>query len=1357
MHTVILSHFPRLIAFLRANVAILIVGVMLAALPVAMQTPQRASAAAMTGFTQVQAFYDSTCALKSDATVWCWGSNSAGQLGNGTVVSSAKPVQVSGLTDVSQIEAGGFSACALKSNATVWCWGYNLFGQLGNGTSTNSSIPVQVSGITVADGASQISLGQYHACALKVSRSVICWGWGDYQQNGNSTNATTYSPMTITGISTATQVATGISTSCALLSNQTVSCWGSGYNGQFGNNVRTVMTGTPQAVTITDVSKLTDSASFQFCATKSNQSVWCWGKNPEGVMQLLPVELTSMNGAISFSEKVNHACAVKADGTPWCWGKNSSYQLGDGTNVLKWTPQVVNGVGIATQISVGSNHSCALLQDTTIKCWGRNYEGQIGDGTVTSVTPYARTTAVSVIAPPTPLSTPTSVVATATPSTLKSISVSWAVNANASTYTLNLYNSTGATILGSQTGVTGTSTTITSSTYASITNNTSYKVTVTAIGDGSSYLDSSESSQVSVTTNTPAASPVISSQPTSVNRTLGQTASFSVTATRGDSGTLSYDWNKDGVSISGEVSSTLTLSSITSADAAAYTVVVTNTLSSGVSSSTTSAAATLTVSGALSIATPTTGLSGTAGSGFSLAVPGTGGRASLTYSLTGELVDGLSLSASTRTISGTPTVAGSSTVSVTVTDANGATATTSDFTISVGYASTTVSLELAAGSLQYRTTKRITATTSRAGSVNFMLGGISIDGCGAVAAASTTAVCDWVPVDLGAAALSAVFTPTASTAYSNSTASLSAIVAGRAITVTPTSGQSKVFGASDPAIQYSVTSGSLYGQDTFTGSLSRVPGEDAGRYSISGGTLSNANYDITLTSVNFTISRASQAAVSLTTTSGVYGTGLTLVASGGSGTGSYSFAVTTVGTAGCSITSGVLNATSAGACTVTATRALSTNYLVAHSVATTVTISRATQTPLAVSITNGDLVTGIIVATTGGSGSGVVTSSVTTGTANCSLTSGVATAKTAGTCSLTVTKASDASYVSESVTATLTFTKVVSTTGRIGSVTSGTVGSDITLSFTGASGTGSVTYVVSSSGTARCTVVDNKLSATSAGTCTVTVTKQGDDTYADQVTTTEFTFTGAQTAAVSPGSQGQTNVPVVTTTTVAPSVAQGPIVTTTTIPVVAKSVTKPVVTTTTTTTTVAPKPQPVAPSLLNTPSTGGAATIGGKVAKATTTRVNNQLVFTAGGFTVTLAGVRPDGSIIPLTSDGLLEVQRGDIFRLDATGFAPGSNVDIWMFSKPVLLANIEVGANGLVRSTLKVPKSVSDGLHHLVMVGVVKANTEAKFEVGMNVGVPPKQWWLSRWLLIIPVTLAVFAGFWLPTTVSRRRKRQMI
>ena len=1190
------------------------------------------------------------------------------------------------------------------------------------------------------------------------------------------------------------------------------------------------------------------------------------------------------------------------------------------------------------------------------------------------------------------LSTPSPITAAATASTAKSIDVSWPQVSGTSSYKVKIYDSAGTALLGTKSGVSGSSTTITASTYAAIADNTSYKVSVQAIGDAVNYDDSAESSKVAVTTNINAVAPTISSHPVSLQRTAGQSASLAVMATTSDGGTLTYLWRKDGVAISGEVAATLTLNSVATSDAGSYTAVVTNTISNGVATSSTSTTATLTVAGALTIASPTTGLSGTANSSYSLAVSGSGGRTSLTYALTGTLVNGLSFATSTGTISGTPTIAGSSAVSVTVTDANGATASTSNFTISVGYASTTVSLALAVGSPQYRTTKSITATTSRAGSVNFMLDGTTIAGCGAVTATSTTAVCDWLPVDLGLAALSAEFTPASSTAYSNSTASLSTTVVGRAITVTPTSGQSKVFGESEPVITYSITSGSLYGLDTLTGLLSRVSGEDAGTYAITAGNLYNANYAITLTQVNFAITQTTQAAVLLTTVNGVYATGLTLAASGGSGTGAYSFAVTTVGTAGCSITGGVLNATSTGTCTVTATRAASTNYVAASSVATTVTIVKATQsvisltstsgtfntnillaasggagssgysfsvsdagsagcslamgpsltssgagsctvivtragddnyesrssvatlvtfakdtqntltlrdnsgdlesgitlsvsggsgtgavsysvtsgsascsitsgvanarfagtcsltttkasdanylqkqitntltfikatqsaiqitstngtygTPvqlttaggsgsgsvaysvfdtgfascvvvgtqlsfsnagsckviatrdsdnvfdarssavttitidraaqpaLSVATTTGDLVTGIIVAINGGGGIGNVSMSVTQGTADCTLTAGLVTARAFGTCSLSVSKASDTNFLSASTTATLTFAKATPIFGTVSSPLSSPLGTGITLSYTGGTGNGAITYTLVSPGTAGCSITNGVLNASSGGKCTVTITKQGDDTYADQVTNTEFTFTSSQVAAAPSESQN----PTTTTTTVAPARVT--------------STKTPSVVAVTTTTTVAPKPQPVAPSLVNTPSAAGAATIGGKTTKAKTTRVNNQLVFTAGGFTVTLAGVNADGTVVPLSSDGLLEVRRGDMFRLDAQGFAPNTTVNIWMFSKTFLLATIEVGADGLVKSTLKVPKSVEDGLHHLVMVGVDKANAEAKFEVGMNVGVPAKQWWLSRWLLIIPITLAVFAGFWLPTTASRRRKRRL-
>jgi hypothetical protein len=528
---------------------------------------------------------------------------------------------------------------------------------------------------------------------------------------------------------------------------------------------------------------------------------------------------------------------------------------------------------------------------------------------------------------------------------------------------------------------------------------------------------------------------------------------------------------------------------------------------------------------------------------------------------------------------------------------------------------------------------------------------------------------------------------------------------------------------------------SVSGGTTSSLVMSSLELSDAGSFSvIVTNTLANAlSTAVTSNAASLTVNKASQSTLTVSSTSGIYGSSISLTSSGGSGPGAVTFAVTSAGSAGCSITgSTTLNATSPGTCTVTASKATSTNYLVASSAATTITFARQSQSALAVSTTSGDLYTGIIVSVLGGSGSGTVTSTVSSGTANCSLTSGVVSARAVGSCTLTVTKDGDTFYQQETATFTLTFSRALPTQGSLTSPTTGTAGSGINLSFSGGSGTGAISYTIASAGSAGCSISNGVLTAATAGKCIVTITRADDDVYASQSTNVEFTFAENPVVAVS-----------TTTTTVARATKNGATPSTSS-------------TTSTTSTTVAKK-QTVPPSLVNTKSAAGAATIGGKTTKAKTARVNNQLVFTAGGFTVTLAGVNEDGSVIPLSAEGLLEVERGDLFRLDAQGFAPASTVEIWMFSKTFLLATIEVGADGLVRSTLKVPKSVEDGLHHLVMVGVDKANAEAKFEVGMNVGVPPKQWWYSRILIAIPISIAVFIGFWLPTSASRRRRKTNI
>jgi hypothetical protein len=202
------------------------------------------------------------------------------------------------------------------------------------------------------------------------------------------------------------------------------------------------------------------------------------------------------------------------------------------------------------------------------------------------------------------LTTPAAPTVSATSNTLKSINVSWSAITNASSYTLRLHNSGGTLIATTGlTGRTGTSATITTSNFASLADSTAYKVSITAIGNGTTYLDSAESNKSDVTTNSPPVSPTISVQPLARTAIVNSTATFSVTATSPDSGVLAYQWQVNTGSSWDNlaVGTGFTTNSYTTASLALtssgyqYRVNVTNTKNGVTSTALTSSAATLTV------------------------------------------------------------------------------------------------------------------------------------------------------------------------------------------------------------------------------------------------------------------------------------------------------------------------------------------------------------------------------------------------------------------------------------------------------------------------------------------------------------------------------------------------------------------------------------------------------------------------------------------------------------------------------------------------------------------------------------------------------------------------------------------
>jgi len=293
------------------------------------------------------------------------------------------------------------------------------------------------------------------------------------------------------------------------------------------------------------------------------------------------------------------------------------------------------------------------------------------------------------------------------------------------------------------------------------------------------------------------------------------------------------------------------------------------------------------------------------------------------------------------------------------------------------------------------------------------------------------------------------------------------------------------------------------------------------------------NYNSSSTTLTLTVSQGNQSTLTISTTSGTYGTALTLATTGGSGDGNVTYSATTGTASSCSISGSTLTAGSAGTCSVIATKASSTNYLSKTSSATEITFAQASQSAITISSTSGTYGSSLSLTISGGSGDGNVTYSATTGSAtSCTVSGSTLTAGSAGTCLVTATKASSTNYLSASSSqTTISFAKASQSSLSVSS-TSGTYGTALTLTTSGGSGDGSVSYSVSTGSASSCSLSGTSLTVGSAGTCNVTATKAESDNYLVAVSSaTTVTFAKANQAALSITSTNGTYGSTITLTT----------------------------------------------------------------------------------------------------------------------------------------------------------------------------------------------------------------------------------
>jgi alpha-tubulin suppressor-like RCC1 family protein len=360
--------------------------------------------------TQVTAGLSHSCARLSDSTARCWGLNANGQLGDGTTTNRTSPTPVSGLTGVSSVAAGaGFSCAVLNAgpSGTVKCWGLNSSGQLGDGTLTQRTSPVAVTGLS---GVISVTAGDAFACALRSDASVRCWGANASGQLGNGAITASSTPVLVGSLSGVSAIDAGGATACARLSTGALRCWGQNTNGQVGNgSSSTTAVSTPVPVTGIDgaaakASSVSVGTGFA-CAGMLSGAVRCWGLNSKGqlgdgtlVQRTSPVTvLTGVGVALgdvsTVSAGASHVCAIVGSGETAlvrCWGLNSSGQLGIGTLVSASYAATTSVAVHASAIACGGSHTVTLAPSAAMGhlaiAWGLNSSGQLGDGTTTKHT-----------------------------------------------------------------------------------------------------------------------------------------------------------------------------------------------------------------------------------------------------------------------------------------------------------------------------------------------------------------------------------------------------------------------------------------------------------------------------------------------------------------------------------------------------------------------------------------------------------------------------------------------------------------------------------------------------------------------------------------------------------------------------------------------------------------------------------------------------------------------------------------------------------------------------------------------------------------------------------------------------------
>lgn len=374
--------------------------------------------------TEIAAGISHIIALKDDGTVWTWGSNFGGEHGDGTIDNNplvinrprpSLPGQVLCLNGIKSIAAGGGYSLAIKEDGTVWAWGSNLDGCLGDGTNESRPIPIQVKGLSDINA---VSADGRHSLALDNKGRVWAWGSNTNGQLGDGTTINRYTPVLVP-IDNVKTIVAGIGISLALKGDGTVWAWGDNSFSQLGDGTQINKLNPVQVNGLSNIVEIGTGGTFSI-ALKNDGSLWTWGNNElqagmgiDKIIFFTPYKIPLITNVKSMSVSMMTIMVLKNDGTLWAWGHNQYGELGDGTfsngNVMlgesvgKYTP---------TKVMVDSNIDINVTETPTNTITPDTLVNDANNTTITPVVSHTVTPTNGIVRPVASSPTPTPTIPT---------------------------------------------------------------------------------------------------------------------------------------------------------------------------------------------------------------------------------------------------------------------------------------------------------------------------------------------------------------------------------------------------------------------------------------------------------------------------------------------------------------------------------------------------------------------------------------------------------------------------------------------------------------------------------------------------------------------------------------------------------------------------------------------------------------------------------------------------------------------------------------------------------------------------------------------------------------------------------